>query len=308
MSRLSGDAPQGLPTKGDLEREESGRILAAVLPLITTMTRGITQADVFAAADHLLAAGERPTVERIRSALGSGSPNTVIRYLDAWWADAGHRLKAKAALPDMPSPVAELATALWAQAIDAASQVAEGEVAQVRAELAAERAQIEAQQVARTAEVQHLADALSRAEQTVTAQATQLEAWRSRANDWDSERERMLAEAARLVAVSSQDRAALDALRDQHSRLQQHLEQERTAAADHIRTIEDRAHTNVDAARQEAKALKQQVAALQRAMSAQDTTISRERAVHAKALATAERDLAAARAKAQALDLSLIHI
>lgn len=269
------------------------------------MTRGISQADVFAAADQLLAAGERPTVERVRATLGSGSPNTVIRYLDAWWADAGHRLKAKADLPGMPPAVAELATALWAEAIDAASQLAQADVAQARSELSTERGQLEAQQMARTAEAQRLTDALSRAEQTTTSQATQLEAWTSRAKDWDSERERMLAEATRLVAVSSHDRAALDALRDQHARLQQHLEQERTTAADHIRTIEDRAHASVDAVRQEAKALKQQVAALQQAMSSKDTTISRERAAHARSLGTVERDLAAARAKAEALDKAL---
>jgi hypothetical protein len=76
------------------------------------MSRGITQIDAFQAADQLLASGERPTVERIRVVLGSGSPNTVVRHLDAWWADAGHRLRAKAELPAVPSDVAELAATM----------------------------------------------------------------------------------------------------------------------------------------------------------------------------------------------------
>lgn len=46
------------------------------------MARGITESDVHAAADQLVAAGERPTIERIRAHLGTGSPNTVLRWLE----------------------------------------------------------------------------------------------------------------------------------------------------------------------------------------------------------------------------------
>ena len=48
------------------------------------MPKGITQAQVDDAADALLAAGENPTVEKVRAALGTGSPNTVTRMLDTW--------------------------------------------------------------------------------------------------------------------------------------------------------------------------------------------------------------------------------
>jgi len=37
------------------------------------MARGITESDVHTAADELVARGERPTVERIRAHLGTGS-------------------------------------------------------------------------------------------------------------------------------------------------------------------------------------------------------------------------------------------
>ena len=43
------------------------------------MARGITESDVHTAADEIVAAGDRPTVERIRAHLGTGSPNTVTR-------------------------------------------------------------------------------------------------------------------------------------------------------------------------------------------------------------------------------------
>jgi hypothetical protein len=48
------------------------------------MARGITQDQVNEAARSILTTGERPTVERVRIALGTGSPNTVTRMLDAW--------------------------------------------------------------------------------------------------------------------------------------------------------------------------------------------------------------------------------
>lgn len=269
------------------------------------MPRGITQSEVFAAADRLLAAGERPTVERIRAVIGSGSPNTVIRYLDAWWSDAGHRLKAKANVPDLPPSVAELAIALWAQAVDAANERAQGELSAAHAELAAERERLDADKLSIQAEAQRHMEALARAEQAMASQTAQLVAWAARAADWDSERERMLVEAGRLTALSSQDRAALDALRDQHANLQQQAEQERVASAEHVRVVEDRAHTAVDTARQELKALRQQVVTLQRDAARAEAALGRERATHAKSLATAERESAAARAKAQALEGAL---
>lgn len=87
------------------------------------MAKGITQDQVSAAADELLLAGERPTIERIRTVLGTGSPNTVNRLLDIWWGTVGIRLQAqsvKLAIPDAPKEVLMLATQLWEQALNAA--------------------------------------------------------------------------------------------------------------------------------------------------------------------------------------------
>ena len=53
------------------------------------MARGITESDVHTAADEIVAAGKRPTVERIRAHLGTGSPNTVTRWLETWWQGLG---------------------------------------------------------------------------------------------------------------------------------------------------------------------------------------------------------------------------
>jgi hypothetical protein len=54
--------------------------------------RGVTASDVGHAADTLLRAGERPTIEKIRLEIGKGSPNTINPMLDAWWKTLSARL------------------------------------------------------------------------------------------------------------------------------------------------------------------------------------------------------------------------
>jgi uncharacterized coiled-coil protein SlyX len=82
-------------------------------------TRGVTLSDVSHAADTLLRAGERPTVEKIRTTIGSGSPNTVGPLLDAWWKRLAGRIEAgPVAFHRLPESVAHVAEALWMQALD----------------------------------------------------------------------------------------------------------------------------------------------------------------------------------------------
>ena len=81
------------------------------------MARGITEQDVFTTADELLTQGQRPTIERIRVTLGRGSPNTVNRHLDAWWAALSTRLTAQKAQNGLPGVVQSLANKLWETAL-----------------------------------------------------------------------------------------------------------------------------------------------------------------------------------------------
>jgi hypothetical protein len=81
--------------------------------------RGVSASDVERAADTLLRAGERPTIEKVRAKLGTGSPNTINPLLDAWWNKLSARLDAgPAALHRLPESVAHAAEALWMQALD----------------------------------------------------------------------------------------------------------------------------------------------------------------------------------------------
>jgi hypothetical protein len=93
-------------------------------------SRGVSGADVDRAADQLLRTGERPTVEKIRTTLGTGSPNTINPLLDAWWKRLASRLDAgPAALHRLPESVAHVAEALWMQALDEGRRRAQMEIA-----------------------------------------------------------------------------------------------------------------------------------------------------------------------------------
>ncbi|MBO1012540.1 DNA-binding protein [Achromobacter sp. SD115] len=84
------------------------------------MATGITETDVWTAADALLLEGARPTIERVRQKIGRGSPNTVSPYLETWFRSLGARIKdpgafsAPAAVPD---PVAQAAAHFWESAL-----------------------------------------------------------------------------------------------------------------------------------------------------------------------------------------------
>ncbi|NZD48101.1 DNA-binding protein, partial [Sphaerotilus sulfidivorans] len=73
------------------------------------MSRGITEQDVWKAADVLLLEGARPTIERVRLKIGRGSPNTVSPHLESWFARLGARIADPQAFrapdTDAPEPV-----------------------------------------------------------------------------------------------------------------------------------------------------------------------------------------------------------
>ena len=71
------------------------------------MAVGVPENDVFAAADAVLARGERPTVERVRLELGRGSPARVGALLDQWWEQLAGRLRGETRLPDLPAELAQ---------------------------------------------------------------------------------------------------------------------------------------------------------------------------------------------------------
>ncbi|KQZ74476.1 hypothetical protein ASD55_08730 [Rhodanobacter sp. Root561] len=77
----------------------------------------MTPAAVAEAADMLLAAGERPSPDRVRALVGTGSHDVIAGFLDVWWEDLGRRIIAPAADPWTPPPeVQQIAAMLWIRA------------------------------------------------------------------------------------------------------------------------------------------------------------------------------------------------
>jgi hypothetical protein len=105
---------------------------------------GVTSSDVDRAADTLLRAGHRPTIERVRATIGRGSPNTINPLLDAWWSRLAGRLDAgPAALHRLPEPVLHAAEGLWLQTLSEARKRAATEQGSSRSALAKDRQEME---------------------------------------------------------------------------------------------------------------------------------------------------------------------
>ncbi|HEV7270604.1 DNA-binding protein [Pseudoxanthomonas sp.] len=262
------------------------------------MARGITESDVHTAADELVAAGERPTVDRIRAHLGTGSPNTVTRWLETWWRGLAPRLhSAQQAIPELPAPVSRLAQQLWEQAVGIARTDAEQAMAQDRLQLDAQRRDLESREGERQAQLRNAADAADQASQALAATQQRL-ADLQRANNLQQEQIRDLSgQRASLEARSARLEADLYAAQQRATQREESLIAERDAQAQHLRALEDRAHGEIDRARQEAKDVRSQLASLQRTSE----TLRQQREDAQAATAAAQREAGVQRGRADAL-------
>lgn len=99
---------------------------------------------MFAAADAVLARGERPTVERVCLQLGRGSPARVGSLLDQWWSRLAERLNGETRLPALPGELSLAFVAVRQQAIHLAQGVVEQTLGEQRQVLAGERERVAA--------------------------------------------------------------------------------------------------------------------------------------------------------------------
>ncbi|MCD9127661.1 DNA-binding protein [Luteimonas fraxinea] len=272
------------------------------------MARGITESDVHTAADEIVAGGERPTVERIRAHLGTGSPNTVTRWLETWWRGLGSRLGAhqrNLSVADAPEAVAILAGEWWELALKHARSEAEdvlaGKLAAVlegQEALSRDRERFAAEAVA----LQNVVASASQAEGLATTRAVELQRLvnqlEGEIKELGRQRDAALLRASDAdVARQTSDRR-LQALADA-SRL------EREGLAQHVRAIEDRCHREVDLARQEAKELRAQLAATNRAHAASESASLKSAERARVQAAEANQEAGAQRARADALEEQL---
>jgi chromosome segregation ATPase len=223
------------------------------------MAVGVPEHDVFAAADAVLARGERPTVERVRLELGRGSPARVGGLLDQWWARLAERLSGETRLPTLPAEVSQAFVAVWQQATHLAQGVAEQALSEQRLVLAAERERVAA------VEDQTRQDAALARQHAMAAQAAQqmsetrladlevlLEQRATQIQDLQQQRDSLLRERGDAHQHSQ-------TLHQELQELRLKAEQERVAQEIYVRGVEDRAHREVDRAREESKRMTTQV-------------------------------------------------
>jgi len=107
------------------------------------MARGITDQDVFDAADRLLGRGERPTIERVRQEIGRGSPNTVNPLLDRWWMNLSKRVSGAPA-DSLPAPIRLATEALYREVLRQAERMAGESVSALKDQVEQDRAAVSA--------------------------------------------------------------------------------------------------------------------------------------------------------------------
>lgn len=176
------------------------------------MTRGITENDVWQAADALLLDGARPTIERVRQKLGRGSPNTVGPHLDGWFRSLGARLQGgsgKAGSSALPEAVQQAALQLWSAALDSVRAELEADFASRREALESERAELAGDRVRLQTESEHMAarqQGLEAALQAVHARLDEAQRQQERL-ERQLETRQQEAEALRGEAVASRELA-----------------------------------------------------------------------------------------------------
>ncbi|MDM0030458.1 DNA-binding protein [Variovorax saccharolyticus] len=186
--------------------------------------RGIQEAQVWEAADALLHEGLRPTIERVRQKIGSGSPNTVSPMLERWFATLGRRLDGHGAnLADgeahqVPLAIIQAAKVFWDAARREADQVQVQKTEAARREIELQRealAQKESELTQRETSFEQarvaLDEALASSRQAVTAMEAQM-------HTQQQESVRLLsyaeAEVRRLRKAFDEAVASKDALRE----------------------------------------------------------------------------------------------
>lgn len=272
------------------------------------MARGITESNVHTAADELVAVGKRPTVERIRAHLGTGSPNTITRWLETWWQGLGGRLDAQHArlsVPEAPEAIANLAGQWWSLALEAANAHLQASIADDWSAVESDRAALQQAREALTADAaawRSQTEAAHQAERLAVAQATELQRLVRRLEAHVDELTRQR-DAATTREVELE--AARQALQQRMQQQQTSADTERESYLQHVRAIEDRASAEIDRARRETKDLQNQVAALVRTHTATEKA-SRNLLDQATAKsADVQREVGVQRARAEALEAQL---
>lgn len=269
------------------------------------MPHGITQEQVDAAADGLLQAGERPTVEKVRAQLGTGSPNTITRMLDAWRLGLADRLRTANELPSLPDEIGQAMTALWSQAVQHAREHTQQEIQAERNALQQTRSALGAREVEQAALIATAQEATTKAEEAARRATVETTALRRLADRLEAEAKEHAAERTRLLAQNEALETACTKLREDIRAVEAKAAKERTARDEYVKTAEDRAHAEVDRVRTELKAAHAELIGTRKQHQAETQALQRTVTELTRSLSVAEREAAHQRGVAEALKIKL---
>jgi len=258
------------------------------------MPKGITQEQVSAAADALVAASERPTVEKVRAQLGTGSPNTVTRMLEAWRGALAIRMGQMLVLPEVPGKAGQAFAEVWRLAVTHAAAIAQASLAQ-------EQNALLAAQTSLTQERKIWEIAIAEAQELAQSAVQARDVAETRLTDVQRLVEQQAGQLAELVQQRDGFRQRAEQLAEAFDTHKSVVTAEREAQAAHVRAVEDRAHAEIDRAREETKTLQATLRQKERETSA---VASRLETADASARA-AERLATEHRARAKTLEQQL---
>lgn len=217
------------------------------------MAVGVPENDVFAAADAVLARGERPTVERVRLELGRGSPARVGGLLDQWWEQLAGRLRGETRLPSLPTEVAQAFVAIWQQATLMAQGVAEQALDTQRQVLAEEREALGALEARTRLEVVQAQQQTTEAVTTRQRVETRLADLEQLLVQRQAQIDDLRAQRDELQTQRDESHAHLAEVRQQLHNSREQSEQARMEQQRYTRDVEDRAYREIDRLREEHK-------------------------------------------------------
>ncbi|CAN7782534.1 DNA-binding protein [Variovorax sp. LjRoot175] len=270
--------------------------------------RGIQERQVWEAADALLQEGLRPTIDRVRHKLGTGSPNTVAPMLERWFGTLGKRLDGRALVTPppgeevskLPLNVLQLAEQLWDLSRREADQVQIQKTEATRRELELERNAL----VQRETELQQretfFEQARVKVEEALAASKLQFDAMQAQMQSQLQESARMLsnsqAEERRLRKALDEAVASKEALREKAEMELGAKQRAADEAAERYLAHERRLHSEVDRERMATRQAKADLEKEQKARAV-DAEASRSALASAKQALqeekTAHRDAAA---------------
>jgi chromosome segregation ATPase len=184
------------------------------------MARGITETDIWQAADALLLEGQRPTIERVRGKIGRGSPNTVAPHLETWFRHLGSRIQdpgAFSAPPAVPDPILQAAQHFWEVALSLGREASAEQIATAQADAQAQvatatelqrQAELEATQLRQR--LQELAAELDQRSRAVEAERISHAGTRTRL---DGAQAQIAQQTERLAALDNEVTAAREQAR-----------------------------------------------------------------------------------------------